>query len=169
MIQRVEQMMIGLDSKAGRPPDEGRNYTPVAGGVKAPSRHLTVIILSDIEGSMPESFISQIVDLYAPGSLIRASGRLEEKPGPILGLVEPHFDQACRGDIPMSVAQLVCVAKPRGKAGIVIHQLDEHIERPYELGIVVLDTLESRNVSNRMQRRGANLPKALGDLVRHRE
>jgi hypothetical protein len=66
VIQRVEQMMIGLDSKAGRPPDEGRNYTPVAGGVKAPSRHLTVIILSNLEGSMPESFISQIVDLYAP-------------------------------------------------------------------------------------------------------
>ena len=34
--------------------------------VKVPSRHLIVIVLTNLQGSMPESFISHIVELYVP-------------------------------------------------------------------------------------------------------
>jgi hypothetical protein len=51
----------------------------------------------------------------------------------------------------MSFAHLACVAKPRSEGPIVIHQLDEHIERPYELLVVVSDALQPRDVSDRME------------------
>jgi CubicO group peptidase (beta-lactamase class C family) len=34
--------------------------------VKVPSQHLTVIILTNLQGAQPEGFISDIVALYAP-------------------------------------------------------------------------------------------------------
>lgn len=36
--------------------------------VKLPSRHLTVIVLTNLQGSLPETLIPHIVDLYAPGA-----------------------------------------------------------------------------------------------------
>ena len=51
---------------------------------------------------------------------------------------------------------------------IVLAQLGEHVQWLNELGVVVLDPLKARNVSNRSQRRTAELADALGNRVGHR-
>src|SRR5262249_60501012 len=65
-------------------------------------------------------------------SLSRAAARLigrprgfEQEPGASLGLVDPHFQQACAGDVVVLVAQAVGLAHVRRQLLVVVVQLGE--------------------------------------------
>src|ERR1700758_1453532 len=57
------------------------------------------------------------------------AGRLEQEPGPPLGLVDPVLDQAGAGHVLMLVANRVGLAQARCQLLVVVAQFGEHIQR----------------------------------------
>ncbi len=92
--------------------------------------------------------------------------RLEQEPYAPLGLVDPVLKQARGRNIAMLVTQPVRLAHARRELPIVVAQLGQHILRRYVVCVVVEDPLEAANLTDRTQRRSANFPDALGDVVR---
>ena len=68
-----------------------------------------------------------------------------------------------------SSAQIVRLAHARHEVLGVVAQLRNHVVGVDEVGVVVLDALQARDVADRAQRRAADLAHALGDLVGHGE
>src|SRR6266849_7349925 len=93
-------------------------------------------------------------------------GRFEEKPGPPLGLVDPVLDQARAGHVVVLVANGVRFTQTGDQLLVVVAQLGEHVEGRHEICVIVEDTLEPPDLTDRAQRRAADLPYALGDRVR---
>ena len=69
----------------------------------------------------------------------------------------------------MFVAQVMRLAKAHRQLLVVVSQLDEHVIRGDEIGVVVEDTLQATYVAHRAHRRAADLANTLGDIVRCRE
>jgi hypothetical protein len=74
-MERPYRMADGKDGPFGlafiTSPVAGPGSVSYGGGaavwrVKVPSQHIIVIILTNLQGSLPESFIGDIVALYAP-------------------------------------------------------------------------------------------------------
>src|SRR5713226_4217814 len=94
--------------------------------------------------------------------------RLEQEPGAPLGLVDPHLDQACGGDVAVLVAHVVRLAKARRKLLVVLAQLGEHVQGLYVLGVVIQYALRAGDAADGLQRGSADLADALRNRVRHR-
>jgi hypothetical protein len=67
------------------------------------------------KSSWPE-FINTIPAL----SLIPATRRLEQKPRPTFGFIDPNFNQARGGDVTMLVADVVRLAQAQGHCLVVV-------------------------------------------------
>ena len=83
----------------------------------------------------------------AAGS-ITLSARLEQEPDPLFSLVDPIFQEACGGDIPVLVANAVRFPHACRQLLVVVAELGQHIERRHVVGIVVQDTLQAGDVAN---------------------
>src|SRR6266568_6974112 len=94
-----------------------------------------------------------------------AAAGLEQEPDALLGLVDPHLEQARGRDVAVLVADRVRRAHEAREALVVVSQLGEHVERRHVVGVVVVDALERAHVFDRAQRRTAELAYALGDDV----
>src|SRR5581483_8200995 len=97
--------------------------------------------------------------------LVAAAARFVEEPDAPFRLVDPYLEQAGGGDIAALVAYAVGGAHRGGKALVVLAQLGQHVERRDELGVVIQHALQARDVSDRANRRAAQLAHALGDGV----
>src|SRR5580698_9756342 len=75
-------------------------------------------------------------------------GRLEEKPRPPFGLVDPHLEQAGRRDIAVPLAGMVGFAHARDQAFVVLAELGEHVLRLDVVGVVVIDALLAGDVAD---------------------
>jgi hypothetical protein len=82
--------------------------------------------------------------------------RLEQEPSTALGLVDPNFKQACGGNVAVFAAQIVRLTHARHQLLIVVTQFGEHVQRRHEIRIVVLNPLQTTNVTDRTQRGAAN-------------
>src|SRR6516225_8044436 len=91
-------------------------------------------------------------------SLLCHAGRLEQEPGPPLGLVDPVLDQAGAGHVLVLVANRVSLAQARRQLLVVVAQFGKHIQRRDEVGVVVQHALQAADVAH-----------ALGDVVGGRE
>src|ERR1700756_4438730 len=97
------------------------------------------------------------------------AGRLEQEPGPPLGLVDPVLDQAGAGHVLVLVANRVGLAQARRQLLVIVAQFGEHIQRGDEVGVVVQHTLQAADMADRAQRGAADLADPLGDVVGGRE
>src|SRR6516162_3566781 len=97
------------------------------------------------------------------------AGRLEQEPGPPLGLVDPVLDQAGAGHVLVLVANRVGLAQARRQLLVVVAQLREHVEGGDEVRVVVQHALQAADVADRAQRGAADLAHALGNVVGGRE
>ena len=98
----------------------------------------------------------------------RAAG-FEKEPDATFGFVDPNFDQAGRGYIPMLVANLMRFAQPAGEITIVFPQLRQHVERLDVGGVIVFHALHFSDLAGRTQRRPANLADAFRHRIGHGE
>jgi hypothetical protein len=94
---------------------------------------------------------------------------LEKKPGSSLGFIDPNFDQARRGKVTMLVAHVMCFAKVCGQRFVVVGQLGDHVQGLDIFRIVIEHALIAGNVTDRSQRKSANLADSLCDWISHRE
>src|SRR3954471_15410263 len=67
------------------------------------------------------------------------AARLVEEPDAALRFVDPVLDQARAGNVAMLVAKIVGSAKRCGQPPVVLTQLGQHVERRYEVRVIVLD------------------------------
>src|SRR6202007_2557272 len=95
----------------------------------------------------------------APAGIAAPPG-LVEKPGTPLGLVDPDLDQARGRDVAALVAHVVRLAQPGGQRLVVFAQLGEHVGGLDILRIVIADALHAGDMTDRAQRRAADLANA---------
>src|SRR5205085_4564765 len=72
---------------------------------------------------------------------IRLARRLEQEPGPLLGLVDINFEQARAGGVLVLFSELVRLAHRGSHRLIIGHQLAQLLCRPVELFVVFLHCL----------------------------
>src|SRR5216117_3516975 len=94
---------------------------------------------------------------------------LEKEPRPSLRFVGPNLDQTRGRNVAMFVANIVCFTKARGQLSIVLRELRDHVQRLDVLGIVIEHALSATDLTDRSQRKSANLSNSLGDRICHRE
>src|SRR5882724_5973108 len=105
---------------------------------------------------------------YPVAELLVLAARLEQEPRTPLGLVDPVLDETCGGNVTCLIHNIVHLAQARGERLIVLPELGQHIERIDIVGIVVLDTLQTGNVTNGAQRVASDFADTLGDRIAHR-
>src|SRR5262245_15343759 len=98
-------------------------------------------------------------------ALLGMTARLEQEPVPLLRRVEEYFEQRRRPDIAMLIGEFMYIAKIHHHRFVVFHEFAQHVVRRDEIPVVIRDTLESRDVTDRAQRRAADLPHPLGQLI----
>src|SRR3546814_936631 len=79
--------------------------------------------------------------------------QLAQEPGD----VDPVFDQAGRGDVAMSVADMVGFPRALGEREVVVLGLCHHVFGRDEIRVVVLYMLQPGEVADRADRRAADL------------
>src|SRR5262249_55988360 len=88
--------------------------------------------------------------------------RLEQEPDALFGLVDPDFDEACCRHVIALVAETMDLAHAGDQRLVVLAQFAQHVQRVDVVGIVVGQTLQTRNMPDRTQSRSAQLAHALG-------
>ena len=66
-------------------------------------------------GSEPVVAVTNAMPLSSMPGRVTRPARLEQEPRPPLGLVNPDFDQARRGDVAVLIAQVVRFAEASGE------------------------------------------------------
>src|SRR5580698_807367 len=94
---------------------------------------------------------------------------LEQEPDAAFGFVDPDFDQAGSGHIVVLIANVVGFAQTAHQVFVVFTQLGEHVVGLNVVGVVVLDSLQASDMSDRANRRLAELADALGNRIAHGE
>src|SRR5262249_20568053 len=130
---------------------------------------IPIFMAASIAGSTHRCAIVCRHGAPANRSLPCHAGRLEQEPGPPLGLVDPVLDQAGAGHVVVLVANRVGLAQARRQLLVVVAQLREHVEGGDEVRVVVQHALQAADVADRAQRGAADLAHALGDGVGGRE
>ena len=64
----------------------------------------------------PQSGINNNASMAAG---ITLTAHLEQEPRTTLGFVDSHFDQACTGDVPMFLADVMSFAQASSEGGVV--------------------------------------------------
>jgi hypothetical protein len=77
-----------------------------------------------------------------------SSGCLVQEPCAPLGFVDPILQQACSGNIAMLIGETVGLAHVSRQLFVVVTQLGEHIQRSDKIGVVVLDPLQTTDMSD---------------------
>src|SRR5258708_4099075 len=103
----------------------------------------------------------------ALASLVPAA--LKEKPNALLGFVDPVLQQACGGHVALLVTKRMYLAHVPRQHRIVIAELDYHVEWFDVISIVVRDALETRDLPDGAKGCAADLPRPLGNGIRHGE
>src|SRR5215469_12211135 len=100
---------------------------------------------------------------------IAPSARLEQKPGASLGLIDPQLDQARGGDVAMHLADVMDLTKTGRERLVVFPQFGKHIEGLHVVRVIVCDSLQPRDVADRVERPTAYFANALSDRIGHRK
>src|SRR5215831_18966499 len=108
--------------------------------------------------------LRQSARVWAKIRLASACG-LEEEPVAPFRLVDPSLDQAGGGHISVLVTNSVCLTQTRRQLLIVFTQFSEHIHGRDEICVVVQDSLQAGDVTNRPKRRAAYLANAFCNCV----
>src|SRR5262249_33652383 len=87
---------------------------------------------------------------------------LEQEPDALFGLVDPDLDEARRRHVVALVANTMDLPHADDQRLVVLAQLAQHVQRVDVVGIVVGQTLQAGNVSDRTQSRSTQLAHALG-------
>src|ERR1700682_2327627 len=98
------------------------------------------------------------------GASPRAAG-LEEEPRAPLGLVDPGLEQACAGYVSLLVAKDVRLPQVGRQPLVVVAQFREHVQGRDEIRVVVQNSLQAADLTDRAHRRPTDLSNALGDCV----
>src|SRR5258706_11945256 len=80
------------------------------------------------------------------------AARLEQEPAALFRLVDEHLEEACGCYVFMLVGDLVRRAHVADVRLVVVHQLEQHVDRGYVILIVVLDALQLGDVTDRPDR-----------------
>jgi hypothetical protein len=91
--------------------------------------------------------------------------RLEQEPAALLGFVYEDFKQAGGRDILVIFRELVCISHILDLALVVVHQLQQHVSRGDEIGIVIIDPLKLCDVTNGADGGAADLADPLGQDI----
>src|SRR5947208_8279538 len=101
-------------------------------------------------------------------SVTRALGlatRLEQEPAAFFRLVDEYLEEACGCDVFMLVGDLVRRAHVADVRLVIVHQLEQHVDRRYVILIVVLDPLQLGDVADRPDRGAADPAHPFGQNV----
>lgn len=107
--------------------------------------------------------------LHLRRSDVAAPTRLKQEPDALFGLINPVFQQAGRRDVPVSVAQVVQSAHAADQLAIVVAKLGQHVERIHIVRVIVGNPRLARDLTDRTERRTADLAGPLCDQVGHGE
>ena len=99
---------------------------------------------------------------------VAAPAGFEQKPRAALSFIDPDLDQARRRNVAELIDHVVHLAQPSSQSDVVFAKLGEHVQRIDVIGVIVLDALNSRDVSDRAQGRTAGFSDAFGDGIGHR-
>jgi len=92
-----------------------------------------------------------------------------QKPRPPLGLVDPVFDQAGRGDIVVLCTDFMCPAQETPQFPIVRAEFSQHLLGKDGLSVVVFQALMFGDIADGMQGVSANLAGSLRNVIGHGE
>src|SRR5262249_40736616 len=93
------------------------------------------------------------------------AARLEQEPAALFGFVNEILQKARRRHVLVLVGDLVGRAHVMDLRLIVVHELQQHIDRGNVVLVVVLDPLQLRDMPDRADRGAADLPSALGQNI----
>src|SRR5262249_17258042 len=93
------------------------------------------------------------------------AARLEQEPAAFFRLVDEYLEEACGCDVFMLVGHLVRRAHVADVRLVIVHQLEQHVDRRYVILIVVLDPLQLGDVADRPDRGAADPAHPFGQNV----
>jgi hypothetical protein len=97
------------------------------------------------------------------------TSRLEQKPAPTLGLINPVFDQTRSSQISRVIAERMNGPQNVDKPLFILVKFAEHILRSNEVSVIVGQPLGSADLADRANGGPANLANPFGYVVRHCE
>src|ERR1700730_17600956 len=118
--------------------------------------------------SFPTVTYGIVIFLFVNDSL-PAAFYLGQKPSATLGFIDPNFDQTRCGNVTMLVTHVVHLAQTRGQRFVVLGQLSNHV-RWVDINCVIIEhALKMGDLTDRLDRKSANLSYSLRNRVRHGE
>src|SRR5262245_16957231 len=84
---------------------------------------------------------------------------------PAFCLVDPNFYKTRGRNVLILLASRVCCTQRIDELPVIVTKLAHHLDGGDELVIVVFESLVSRDVADRSDRRAANLARAFGNVV----
>ena len=92
---------------------------------------------------------------------------LKQEPAAALSLVDPVFKQARCRYVFRVIAKRVSGAHAEDQSFFVLVQLGKHVLSGYEVGVIVRNSLQPRNVTDGANCRSADFSNSLRDVVGH--
>jgi hypothetical protein len=92
----------------------------------------------------------------------------EQEPSAPFGFIDPDFDQAGAGNVPVLLADAMGFAQTSSKSSTVLAQFSEHVFWFDVRSVVIQYTLGASDVADGPERSAPHLSDALGDWIGHR-
>lgn len=91
----------------------------------------------------------------------------EKEPNMPLGLIDPVLEKTRSGNIARIVAKAVYGAHPQDQCPFVLSKLAQHICGANVVRVIISESLQASDVTDRPYRCSADLPHAFSDLIGH--
>ena len=95
------------------------------------------------------------------------TARFEQKPGSSLGLVDPSLEQTRASDITMLFADATRFSHRGCKLLVVFPKFSKHVEGSNVVGIIIVKTLQPRDLANGPDSDPTNFSHPFGDGIGH--
>src|SRR5437588_13120792 len=125
--------------------------------------------------ALPAPFVPPVTRTRLPSNsltsvrffLVAAATRLKQEPGSAFGFIDPNFDQTRCGNVAMLVTDVVRLAQARSQRFVVLGQLSNHVWWIDVVGVIIEHALKARDLTDRLDRKSANLSNSLRDWIGH--